>query len=48
MSKFPGPGQYQSHLKNKSQAPRLAGTQTERKTFMDDMQDFKRPFPGPG
>lgn len=48
ISKFPGPGHYDSHLKNKSTAPRCATTQTKRKTFMDDMQDFKKPFPGPG
>lgn len=42
MSKFPGPGQYESHLKNKNSAPRIANPQTLRKTFMDDMQDFKK------
>lgn len=48
MSKFPGPGQYESHLKNKNLAPRIANPQTLRKTFMDDMQDFKKTYPGPG
>jgi len=45
---MPAPGMYESHLKNKHQAPRCATTQTKRKTFMDDMQDFKKKYPGPG
>ena len=45
---MPAPGMYESHLKNKSLAPRCATTQTKRKTFMDDMQNFKKPYPGPG
>lgn len=48
MSKLPGPGQYNSSLVNKSTAPKYANTNTLRKTFMDDMQDFKKPYPGPG
>lgn len=48
ISKYPGPGQYESHLKNKNKAPRQATNQTARKTFMDDMQDFKKEYPGPG
>jgi hypothetical protein len=48
ISKFPGPGQYESHLKNKHTAPRVANPQTKRKTFMDDMQDFKKEYPSPG
>jgi hypothetical protein len=48
MSRFPGPGQYNSSLVNKTTAPRCASTKTLRKTFMDDMQDFKKPYPGPG
>ena len=36
LSKVPGPGMYQSHLKNKNTAPRCSTTQTKRKTFMDD------------
>ena len=42
ISKFPGPGMYESHLNNKSQAARMAPTQTDRKTFMDDTQAFKK------
>lgn len=45
---MPAPGHYESHLKNKSLAPRCATTQTKRQTFMDDMQNFKKEYPGPG
>lgn len=48
LSKMPAPGMYESHLKNKSTAPRCATTQTKRRTFMDDMQSFKKEYPGPG
>ena len=48
ISKFPAPGQYESHLNNKSTAPRCATTNTQRKTFMDDMQSAKKSYPGPG
>lgn len=42
ISKYPGPGKYESHLGNKNKAPRLAPTQTSRKTFMDDTEAFKK------
>lgn len=48
ISKFPAPGLYESHLKNKSQAPQYSTAMNKRKTFMDDMQDFKKELPGPG
>lgn len=48
LSKNPAPGHYDSHLKNKHQAPRCSSVNTKRKTFMDDMQDFKKEYPGPG
>lgn len=48
LSKVPAPGQYETHLKNKHSAPGFSATQTKRGTFMDDMQDFKKEFPGPG
>ena len=48
LSKNPAPGMYESHLKNKNRAPRPSTTNTKRKTFMDDMQDFKSSYPGPG
>lgn len=48
LSKNPAPGHYQSHLKNKNKQPQYTTTLAERKTFMDDMQDFKKSYPGPG
>ena len=48
VSRMPAPGQYESHLKNKSQAPRCSTTQTKRHTFMDDTEAFKKEYPGPG
>jgi hypothetical protein len=48
ISKHPAPGHYEAHLKNKSQAPQYSTTMNKRKTFMDDMQDFKKVYPGPG
>ena len=29
-------------------APRCATSHTKRQTFIDDMQDFKKSYPGPG
>lgn len=37
LSKVPGPGMYESHTKNKHKSPTIARTNTERKTFMDDV-----------
>lgn len=48
MSKFPGPGQYNSSLYTKPTAARCATTNTLRKTFMDNIQEFKKDYPGPG
>ena len=48
LSRVPGPGKYDSHLKNKNTAPRCSTTQTKRKTFMDDTEAFKKSYPGPG
>ena len=48
ISKYPAPGMYESHLKNKHQSPTIAATQSARKTFMDDMQDARQSYPGPG
>ena len=48
LSRVPGPGQYEYHLKNKNTAPRCSTTQTKRHTFMDDTEAFKKPYPGPG
>ena len=36
LSKVPGPGMYESHIKNKHRSPNIARTNTARKTFMDD------------
>ena len=46
--RVPASGMYKSHLNNKKQAPRCSTTQTKRKTFMDDTEAFKKPYPGPG
>ena len=48
LSRMPGPGQYESNLKNKNMAPRCSTTQTKRHTFMDDTAAFKKSYPGPG
>jgi hypothetical protein len=35
-------------LNNKNKAPQYGTTHNARKTFMDDTQNFKKEYPGPG